>query len=78
MSDFGEGLGTAIEGGLLGRTLDRPEPDAAGHAHTGPVTCANCKTVFSGNFCPECGQNGFLGRLYWLRLRSSGLRRKHG
>ncbi|WP_073974156.1 DUF3667 domain-containing protein [Erythrobacter donghaensis] len=62
MSDFGEGLGTAIEGGLLGRTLDRPEPDAAGHAHTGPVTCANCKTVFSGNFCPECGQKAHIHR----------------
>ena len=62
MSDFGEGLGTAIEGGLLGRTLDRPEADAAGHAHTGPVTCANCQTVFSGNFCPECGQKAHIHR----------------
>jgi hypothetical protein len=62
MSDFGEGIGTAIEGGLLGRTLDRPQADAAGHTHAGPTTCANCQTVFSGNFCPECGQKGHIHR----------------
>ena len=62
MSDFGEGIGTAIEGGLLGRTLDRPQADAAGHTHAGPTTCANCQTVFSGHFCPECGQKGHIHR----------------
>ncbi|WP_285713721.1 DUF3667 domain-containing protein [Erythrobacter oryzae] len=63
MSDFGEGLGTAIEGGLLGRTLDREKAGEAGeHAHAGPVTCANCQTVFSGNFCPECGQKAHIHR----------------
>jgi hypothetical protein len=62
MSDIGEGLGTAIEGGLLGRTLDRPQADAAGHAPAGPVTCANCQTVFTGHFCPECGQKAHIHR----------------
>ncbi|MCM0000568.1 MAG: DUF3667 domain-containing protein [Erythrobacter sp.] len=62
MSDFGEGIGTAIEGGLLGRTLDRPQADAAGEAHAGPSTCANCQTVFTGNFCPECGQKAHIHR----------------
>lgn len=62
MSDFGEGIGTAIEGGLLGRTLDRPQADAAGEAHAGPTTCSNCQTVFSGNFCPECGQKAHIHR----------------
>lgn len=62
MSDFGEGLGTAIEGGLLGRTLDRQQADAAGHSHAGPTACANCKTVFSGHFCPECGQKAHIHR----------------
>lgn len=62
MSDFGEGLGTAIEGGLLGRTLDRPRAETAGQTHAGPTTCANCQTVFSGNFCPECGQKGHIHR----------------
>ncbi|WP_017665995.1 DUF3667 domain-containing protein [Porphyrobacter sp. AAP82] len=61
MSDFGESIGTAIEGGLLGRTLDHDGGDAAGH-HAGPVTCANCQTVFTGNFCPECGQQGHIHR----------------
>jgi len=62
MSDFGEGIGTAIEGGLLGRTLDAPKPEAPGHDHAGPVTCANCQTVFAGNFCPECGQKAHIHR----------------
>lgn len=63
MSDFGEGLGTAIEGGLLGRTLDSPKGEAAeGHAAAGPVTCANCQTVYSGHFCPECGQKAHIHR----------------
>jgi hypothetical protein len=62
MSDIGEGLGTAIEGGLLGRTLDRPQADTAGHAYAGPVTCANCQTVFTGHFCPECGQKAHIHR----------------
>ena len=62
MSDFGEGIGTAIEGGLLGRTLDPAKAEAAEHAHAGPVTCANCQTVFSGHFCPECGQKAHIHR----------------
>jgi Protein of unknown function (DUF3667) len=63
MSDFGEGLGTAIEGGLLGRTLDREKAsEKAEDGHAGPVTCANCQTVFSGHFCPECGQKAHIHR----------------
>lgn len=61
MSDFGEGIGTAIEGGLLGRTVDHTHADGA-HQAAGPVVCANCQTVFSGNFCPECGQKGHIHR----------------
>lgn len=61
MSDFGEGIGTAIEGGLLGRTVDHAHADGA-HQAAGPVVCANCQTVFSGNFCPECGQKAHIHR----------------
>jgi hypothetical protein len=61
MSDFGEGIGTAIEGGLLGRTVDHAHADGA-HQAEGPVVCANCQTVFSGNFCPECGQKAHVHR----------------
>lgn len=62
MGDFGDGIGTAIEGGLFGRAV---EPNAGdGHAHeaAGPVVCANCQTVFSGNFCPSCGQKAHIHR----------------
>lgn len=62
MSDFGEGLGTAIEGGLLGRAVEPRAGEAQGHSAAGPVVCANCQTVFSGNFCPECGQKGHIHR----------------
>lgn len=62
MSDFGEGIGTAIEGGLLGRAVEPRAGEAHGHSAAGPVVCPNCQTVFSGNFCAECGQNGHIHR----------------
>jgi Protein of unknown function (DUF3667) len=62
MSDFGEGLGTAIEGGLLGRAAEPRAGETEGHAAAEPVVCANCKTVFSGHFCPECGQKAHIHR----------------
>jgi hypothetical protein len=61
MGDFGDSIGTAIEGGLLGRSVE-PAAGEAGHQVAGPVVCANCQTVFSGNFCPECGQKGHIHR----------------
>lgn len=61
MSDFGDSIGTAIEGGLLSRSVDHTHADGA-HQAAGPVVCANCQTVFSGNFCPECGQKGHIHR----------------
>ncbi len=62
MNGIGEGLGTVIEGGLLGRAVEPAAGEATAHVPPGPVTCANCQTVFSGNFCPECGQKGHIHR----------------
>ena len=62
MSGIGEGLGTAIEGGLLGSALEPAAGDKPAAHAAGPVTCANCKTVFVGHFCPECGQKAHLHR----------------
>ncbi len=61
MSGFGDGIGTAIEGGLLGRAV---EPrSGTGHEATGKdATCANCTAVFSGHYCPTCGQNAHIHR----------------
>jgi Protein of unknown function (DUF3667) len=61
MSGFGDSIGTVIEGGLLGRTVEPAAGEAQGHAE-GPVTCANCETVFAGHYCPTCGQKAHIHR----------------
>lgn len=61
MSGIGDGLGTMIEGSLLGRAVEPSAGEVAGHP-SGPITCANCKTLFSGHFCPECGQKAHIHR----------------
>ncbi len=61
MGDFGDSIGTAIEGGLLGRAVEPRAGETAGHPGGG-VTCANCQTVHSGHFCPECGQKAHIHR----------------
>ncbi len=61
MSDLGEGIGTAIEGGLLARAVEPRSAESSGHP-SGPLACPNCQTVHSGNFCPECGQKSRLHR----------------
>ena len=61
MNGFGEGIGTAIEGGLLGRAVEPGAGEADGHAGEA-VTCANCKTQFCGHYCPACGQKAHLHR----------------
>jgi hypothetical protein len=61
MNGLSEGIGTVIEGGLLGRAVE-PEAGEAGHHPAGPVTCLNCGTVFAGHFCPNCGQKAHLHR----------------
>lgn len=61
MSGFGDGIGTVIEGGLLGRAVEGNAGETAGHqAET--VACANCKTLFSGHYCSECGQKAHIHR----------------
>ncbi len=61
MGDFGDSIGTAIEGGLLGRAVE-PRAGEAAPGHAADTTCANCQTVHTGNFCPECGQKAHLHR----------------
>lgn len=60
MSEVSEGLGGVVEGALAGGAV---EPDR-GRADMGEdaVTCANCAAVFSGNYCPNCGQKAHLHR----------------
>jgi hypothetical protein len=61
MNGFGEGIGTVIEGGLLGRAVEPRTGEGTEHS-SGPATCANCQTVFSGHYCPECGQKAHVHR----------------
>jgi hypothetical protein len=61
MNGLSEGIGTVIEGGLIGRAIE-PDAGEAGRLPAGPVTCLNCGTVFSGHFCPNCGQKAHLHR----------------
>lgn len=60
MSDSIDGLGTAVEGGLLARAV---EPDApAGGATAEHTACLNCGAQLHGAFCHACGQKGHVHR----------------
>ena len=61
LEGLSEGVGTMIEGGLLGRAVEPGAGEAEGHT-AGSVTCANCQAQFSGHYCPECGQKAHLHR----------------
>lgn len=61
MNGIGEGLGTAIEGGLLGRAVEPGAGEADGHPAVA-ATCANCGTIYTGHFCPQCGQKAHIHR----------------
>lgn len=64
MSDFGEAIGTAVEGGLFAKAVDgRAKTDTPlekGHFAEGQ--CLNCGTELVGAHCHECGQKAHLHR----------------
>ncbi|GMM92208.1 DUF3667 domain-containing protein [Qipengyuania sp. MTN3-11] len=69
MSDFGEGLGTAVEGGLFARAIDRHggdrnQPSAAplSEGHFAEDICLNCQTALIGSHCHQCGQKAHFHR----------------
>ena len=72
MSDVGDGLGTAIEGSLLARTVDGPKrrpklgddslADARDGEDAAPPACLDCGTPLVGAHCHACGQKGHLHR----------------
>lgn len=61
MSDIGEGIGTAVEGGLFARALD-PKSGAKERHPGGPDNCLNCGTALTGAYCHTCGQPGHVHR----------------
>ena len=66
MSDIGEGLGTAVEGGLFAKAVS----GGAGRAGNTPLqkghfaenACLNCGTELIGSHCHSCGQQAHLHR----------------
>ncbi|MBX7492085.1 DUF3667 domain-containing protein [Qipengyuania sp. 1NDW9] len=64
MSDFGEAIGTAVEGGLfakaVGGSAKSDTPLEKGHFAEGQ--CLNCGTELLGAHCHECGQKAHLHR----------------
>jgi hypothetical protein len=62
MGGLGEGIGAAIEGGLLARAVEPNTGEASGHSSADTVTCANCGTNYHGHYCPECGQKAHIHR----------------
>lgn len=61
MSGIGEGIGTAIEGGLLGRAIE-PQTGRGDADRDSAASCANCAATFLGHYCPECGQKAHIHR----------------
>lgn len=61
MNGLSEGIGSVIEGGLLGRAVEPRHGESTGTAHQ-TIPCANCGTTYSGHYCYECGQKAHIHR----------------
>jgi hypothetical protein len=61
MNGIGEGIGAAIEGGLLARAVEPAHGEVSGAAHA-PSHCANCGAAIAGHYCSECGQKAHIHR----------------
>jgi hypothetical protein len=81
LSDIGEAIGTATEGGLLGGTLDA-QPGKTGKSRVvdpadpnpAPGKCLNCGATLTGKHCHQCGQKAVVHR----SLRTIGHDLMHG
>ena len=68
MSDFGDGIGTAVEGGLFARAVGAgSKANAANgqpldHGHFPESACLICGTALQGPHCHQCGQAAHLHR----------------
>lgn len=61
MNSIGEGLGAAVEGGMVAHLVEPTHGKAEGQAPE-PAACANCGTLVIGHFCAECGQKAYVHR----------------
>jgi hypothetical protein len=55
------GIGAAIEGGLLSRAVEPAHGEVSGTPHAAS-TCANCGATVTGHYCGQCGQNAHVHR----------------
>ena len=66
MSDIGEGLGTAVEGGLFAKAVSGGARRAGNtplqKGHFAENACLNCGTELIGAHCHSCGQQAHLHR----------------
>lgn len=59
MGEIGEGIGSAIEGGLLGRAVEKSAGETSAEISG---SCLNCGTKLIGLHCHECGQKAQVHR----------------
>ena len=68
MSEFGEAMGTAVEGGLIARAVSGQkggglqDNQPLDKGHFAESTCLNCGTELVGAHCHACGQQAHLHR----------------
>jgi hypothetical protein len=62
MSEIGEALGTASEGGLFARVAGRKQGAAVPQQDEPGGECLNCGTTLTGDFCHACGQRAHIHR----------------
>jgi hypothetical protein len=68
-----EGIGEAVTGGMIARSVEPAAGEAAGHQ---PGECLNCGAPLTGNFCHQCGQQAHVHRTmsaFWHDLLHSVL-----
>lgn len=62
MTEIGEALGTASEGGLWARVAGRKQGNDVPHDGEPGGECLNCGTTLHGSFCQACGQKAHIHR----------------
>lgn len=62
MSEIGEALGTATEGGLFAKAVGSKTGGPPAHGHFVEGACLNCGTALVGAHCHGCGQKAHLHR----------------
>lgn len=61
MNGIGEGIGAAIEGGLLARAVEPSQGEVQQQPHA-PTACLNCGAMVTGAYCGQCGQKAHVHR----------------